>query len=503
MNLAEQAFARARIEANGQPADDGAADDGAPVWKPPLPLDTAPAIPAFPLEVLPPALRGFVGEVAKATNSPPDYCAAPMLAVAGGAVGNAVRLSITSSHPQPACLFVAVVGRPGTGKTPPLEILLAPLHAAERRSYVEWRRRKDAWEEGDSGSRGAKPSMRRYLADNATVEGICRVLADNQRGLLMARDELAALFTGMNQYKAGGKGSDRQCFLSFWSGSTIIIDRQKQEGVPLTVRRPFVGIVGNIQPDVLRGFKADKTPDDGMFDRFVFSYPQELPATGERWLRVPDESLRMWEKVADRLLALEGNKRPDGDEWPRLVPLSNDACRAWEILTDAHADEVNDPDFADHLRGPWAKLVPGYAGRLALIIQLLWWASEEGEIEPVSAASVEAAGLLIGYFKANAIKVRAAAYVTETAAGAGRILRWLADRSDLKSFSRRDLGHDLRHSFPEPNDLDKPLEMLCEHGFIVEDPNQAYQGTGRKPTARYLVNPHMGAKGSKGSKGGA
>jgi hypothetical protein len=48
----------------------------------------------------------------------------------------------------------------------------------------------------------------RILLDDCTTEAMAGVLEQNPRGLVMVRDELAALVCGMNQYKSG-KGHDR------------------------------------------------------------------------------------------------------------------------------------------------------------------------------------------------------------------------------------------------------------------------------------------------------
>jgi hypothetical protein len=49
----------------------------------------------------------------------------------------------------------------------------------------------------------------------------------------------------MDRYKAGGKGSDWQFWLSAWSSDPITVDRKGEPGA-LMVSEPFVGISGGI-----------------------------------------------------------------------------------------------------------------------------------------------------------------------------------------------------------------------------------------------------------------
>ena len=57
----------------------------------------------------------------------------------------------------------------------------------------------------------------RLIVVDATVESLAPLLEDNPRGLLMTQDEGVAWVRGMGQYK-GGRGGDRQFWLSNWSG---------------------------------------------------------------------------------------------------------------------------------------------------------------------------------------------------------------------------------------------------------------------------------------------
>src|ERR1035441_1517521 len=110
------------------------------------------------------------------------------------------------------------------------------------------------------------------------------MLDKNSRGLLLERDELLGWLLSFNQYKKNG-GSDRQMWLSIWSGSDFTVDR-KSDGYSLFVHNPFVGVTGGIQPDRLRALRDGA--EDGLIDRFLFFYP-ETTARPIRDMAFPQE----------------------------------------------------------------------------------------------------------------------------------------------------------------------------------------------------------------------
>src|SRR5262249_33641342 len=157
--------------------------------------------------------------------------------------------------------------------------------------------------------------------------------------------ELSSLMTGMNQYKEGGKGSDRQIYLQFWDCESVEIDRKSNlDGIPLRVHRPFVGIVGTIQPKTLRLLSEDagRALDDGFLDRFLFSYPEPRPDTEESWREVSKATAEGWNNAVKRLLDLNMEFADDtGERRPRVVGLDDEGKEAWRRFTRAHSNEVN------------------------------------------------------------------------------------------------------------------------------------------------------------------
>ncbi len=79
-----------------------------------------------------------------------------------------------------------------------------------------------------------------------------------------------AWFKNFNRYN---KGSEEQFWLSVWSGKAIRINRKTTE--PTFIAKPFISVIGTIQPAVLNEL-ADKRTENGFLDRLLFVAPENL-----------------------------------------------------------------------------------------------------------------------------------------------------------------------------------------------------------------------------------
>jgi hypothetical protein len=467
-----------------------------PAWPDPIPLGDLPDVPAFPVDALPGQIADLVEEIAWAKNCPPDFGGVTVLALAGGALANSRHLAITKSHTQSSLLYAAIIGLPGTVKSPVLKTLRRPFDRVQQRYLADWEAEMETWNATEKKERGPRPVLKRCVVSDATTESLGIVLQENPRGVVMIRDELVGLIAGMNQYKAG-KGHDRQVYLALWSGDTIITDRKgdaSRQGAPLYVADPFAAIVGCLQPAVLERLRGESVrgvppPDDGFLDRFLVAYPADLPATGEQWREVSQEALDAWQKVIERLLGLSMVEQPDDRPRPFYVHLTPCGRDAWVRFTQAHADEMNAPNFPMYLRGPWSKL-RGYGARLALIVHFLRWAVGEATGEDVDGESLDRAAKLVAYFKAHARKAYSAMDADPRIAETRKLYRWLA-ANELRRFSKRDAYQALKGTFRTVAALEPVLALLERHALIRPEPTADHTGRGRKTSPFYEVHPRL------------
>ena len=458
-------------------------------WDRPIPLGDAPAVEPFPLALLPRTLAGFVHEVAEALPCPVDYVALPLLTLAGAAIGASRALQIKPGWQERPGIYAAIVAPPGSKKSPALRQVAAPVYAEQKRLLAIYKRQKIAWDEADN-DKLPKPKLSTVFVEDITTESLAGVLQDNPRGVVIVRDELTAWVKSQNQYRAKGRGADRQFFLSAWSGEAVRVDRKNQEDGPLFVPHPFLAVIGGLPPDLLVCLRGENAIADGFLDRILFAYPEPLPATGEDWRCVSEDAREAWERVLKFLWALHPEADDDGGTRPHFVRLDSTGRKAWEDFTHALANEVNADGFPPCLRGPWEKF-RGYGARLALIVHLLRKATGEVDSEDVDGESLKRAAELVRYFQSQTRKVYAVLEADRDAEKAKRLLEWI-HRERKTEFKSRDVWEDVknRSEFPNVDALDAPLARLVKHQIIRPKPAQE-RSRGRPPAPVYEVNPHV------------
>jgi hypothetical protein len=106
-------------------------------------------------------------------------------------------------------------------------------------------------------------------------------------------------------------------------------------------------------------------------------------------------------------------------------------------------------------------------------------------------------GLSIANYLLTHAHVAFAEMGADPAAAAAQTIRDWLERVKLEQFSKRDAWRALRGRFGRASDLDAPLEMLVEHGYLREQEPATRPRRGRRPSTVYLVNP-LGHNGHNG-----
>lgn len=378
-------------------------------------LKELPAPHVFPTGAMPRPCRVLVEEAAAAIGCPPDFVALPMLAVLGSAIGNSRVLKLKAGWEEGAAVYGAVIADPGEKKTPALKVALEPAKRAQaafkdkyHRAEDEYKREQRAYEvdKKDAAKAGEpappppqEPSMERTLVEDTTVERLAGIQAENPRGVVVVRDELSGWARAMDQYKQGGRGADRQFWLSAWSNSYVSVDRKSQP-VPLIVGRPFVALFGAIQPGVLPELGDGR--EDGLLDRFLFAYPDPVLA-GWTDAEVSEEATDGYTRLYGRLRELYMPSDEFGEPDPVRIHFAPDAKAIMVDAINDHRAQMYGPGFPLRLKGPWSKL-EAYFARLMLILATAR-AADENTAERVEAKDVLAAVVLLDYFKNHARRV--------------------------------------------------------------------------------------------------
>ncbi len=371
--------------------------------------------PEFPVDALPGPVARLVKEAAAALGCPPDAIALSALVALGAAIGNGRVIQIKRTWTESAAIYGAVIADSGEKKTAAIATTTGVVqklenrlnrehddaldeHAREMREYeVE---RKDAAKNGHAPPPPPRvPIAERAHVNDTTVEALIPILKENPRGLLLERDELVGWVKSMDQYKAGGKGSDRQFWLSIWSNRPVSVDRKGQSG-PTSVLRPFIGVVGSIQPSVLP--ELTESREDGMLERFLFAYPEPLNAMWreDEVTEAAEVAYRdLYHKLRDLSMAADDM----GDPVEKPVTFSTDAKQIYVQVYNQHRLEMSLPGFPSFLRSPFSKL-EAYFLRITLILAACRF-SIDGVAERIEAQDVLRAVALIEYFKEQTRRV--------------------------------------------------------------------------------------------------
>jgi hypothetical protein len=494
--------ALADVDPSGQPPEadaDGDQEGDADGWGP-LRLGTLPLAEPFPVDVLPEAAALLVVEGAEAIGCPQDFLAVPALAMAAGAIGRSASLLLKDGYFARGNVYAACVGPPSGGKTPALKIAAIAVRKIDEDLEAEYAQALVRWEEESArlGSDGKKqkppppPRPRRIDIDDATMETIPILLADNPRGLIMVRDELTAFMLGMNQFK-GGKGNDRPIALKIWSGDAIKKDRVNHEAnVPIRCPHPCLTIVGGLPPDMLGSLIDPMGRVDGFLDRFLLSYPEPLPVADWSERGIPDETIEEWRRLVARLWARPMDVK-EGRTVPHVARFTPEGRAAWRKYYHAHWAEMHAPEFDPALRGPWGKLGE-YAGRFALILACLHHAADPTAnpvaVLEVGPETVARAWRLVDYFKNHSERVHSAIAIG-SGIGGGRVVKAIVDwlrQGRRESFSEHDIKQARR--WIEPEELTRALAYLTKRNVVR--PREAPPETsksGRPLSPAYDVNP--------------
>jgi hypothetical protein len=457
-----------------------------------------PAVP-FPVRVFPEVVSQFCRCVAISIGCPIDLPGGAILAVASAAIGRSMSVLLKPGYFGTSSLWIALIGPPSDGKSPALEAVARPIREIDESYHRAYLAEVAQWELARDIAKKCKQTppkrpIRKCLdVDDITIEALQRTLCENPRGVGWFCDELATCVLGMNQYKPGGKGNDRPTLCKMWGGKPTKRDRAGEHS-----RTPYshLSLAGGMVPDMLGEMKDRKGRADGFLERYLFIFPAPTPLS--TWCEdgIDDELAGDWKDIVDRLhdrtMAVK-----DGRPVPHVVLFDTSAKAEFVRSYDLHIAEMNAPDFLPSLRGPWGKFRE-LAARIALVLACLRhasnvWDYDQTLLPSIRVIDIQGAWDLIGYFKANYLRVKATIEGdSDGGENPGLILNWL--RADQPAdFSERDLYQEVGRFRHDRDAMAAALEWLRRKNVIrVHNAQNAQNpGGGRTPSPRWAVNPAL------------
>jgi CRISPR-associated protein Cmr3 len=213
----------------------------------------------------------------------PEAVLTHLLPIAAGLINPNSRIVVKecTNFVEPCLLYSAVIAETGSRKTPLLNIPKAPLvklQAEEDARYKAeldaYQKELDAYNHRPKENKDDEPPVpphppREFYVDNVTVESLDEIKGcQPDKAFTMIKDELSGLFASHGAYK-GGRGSDKESFLSGWGGGGVKKNRRSKDS-RVSLARDSLSITGGIQPDKLRELFGDFTDAQGEWARFLW-----------------------------------------------------------------------------------------------------------------------------------------------------------------------------------------------------------------------------------------
>ena len=327
----------------------------------------------------------------------------------------------------------------------------------------------------------------RLIADDCTPEQVASLLRANggRLAILSSEGDVFELVAGRYSSKPMGNFGT---FLKGHAGDTIRIDRVGRPAEHVSYPALTIGLA--VQPDVIAGL-AQKPGfrGRGLLARFLYAMPASRMGSRDTDApSVPADVSDIYRRNVRALLDVPFGTDEQGCPVPhvlKLAPEGRQALRDFDAWIEPRLCEFGE------LGGltDWAGKLSGAVVRIAGILHMAKFAHVpapwEIDIEP---DTVERAIQIGHYLIPHAKGAFALMEADPVASHAKRILRFL-EQSRTDAFSKRDLHQKLRGSFNQATDLDPPLGLLVEHGYLRIKPEEQPAGPGRPASREYLVNP--------------
>ncbi len=463
--------------------------------------------PVLPVQaIVGPEWGAWLERAAEGKGAPVDYVAGALVAVAGSLIGNARWARPYGDWKEPPIFWVMLVGNPSARKSPALDAVRAPLQTLADRLQSEaepahkrwleakeqadvhlmaWREKaKQAAKKGNAlpsrppaADAGEEPHMPKLEVNDATVEGLTKILARQARGTLVVRDELAGWLGGMNRYNTGN--SDRPFWIEAFGGRRYAVDRVSKDR--LVVHRLTVSLVGAIQPEPLTSLLL-KPDDDGLVARFCPFWPLLSPP------KRPSTSIdpRFAVNAFGRLLSLEMGEDEEGEPAPIFLPFSGAAQEQLDKFI-IEVSRLEKEAEGEGLLVSFIGKLPGTAVRFALLLSFLDWTVSRHSSPPneVSAACVERAiRFATAYLVPMARRTYAAAAGNPAERSARRLLKLIMEEKPA-DLSVREIYRRKLSGLKSPGDDKAALNILEGSGIV----RRQERVTGGRSQQLFVCNP--------------
>ena len=367
----------------------------------------------FPIEIFPKDIQDYMIECNSTLDSSIDYMGCSMMWMLSVIIGNSIQIEVKKGWYEMASVWIAIVGRAGLGKTPSINNIIYPLQRVNSMKIKDYIRQYEKYEayhklsedEKKQHEEIKKPYKNQFIANDITLEALIDLHQESKNAIGVFKDELNGWFKDMNKYRPG---SDLEFWLSSWSGKAVSMNRKTARSA--FVDKPFIPVLGGIQPSILATTYTEENKDNGFVDRMLLTYPElEIEKYNIKEMRA--ETIEWYETFMvgfyDHIKAKMIQYDEDRDIAPRTAVMSKEAKIEWQRVFNEITAIQNSDEENEYMKSMLPKQ-KSYIPRFALLLHVLDYFTDFLTIDPfvISKEALLKSEKLSKYFIEMAKKVK-------------------------------------------------------------------------------------------------
>ena len=366
----------------------------------------------FPLDAFPEKVQTIILDMVRYENFKVEYLAPAMLSAVSSALGGTYYVRVKGQWITNAALYIIMVGRPGLGKTPPLEAAFRPIRRNDNVKMEKFKADMATYQNAAKESKGdcgmEKPVLARTLVSDFTPEALLLAHYNSPHGITILVDEIMGMFNSANRYN---NGQLIEQLLTAWSGGALDVVRVNNP-IPIHIERPCINMIGTTQTKRMRELMKKGYEENGLLDRILFTLPKVQQLT--LWTKEEDNSTRhrsasameAWQNIISKVLALGYETGEDGTGSKfHVIDMEEEARDEFFASHNATIQRTNAIEDDNMIESRPMK-APVHIARIALILQVLRYTCGESHLQFVTKQAMNGAIRLMKYFEDSYCRIR-------------------------------------------------------------------------------------------------
>jgi hypothetical protein len=334
-----------------------------------------------------------------------------------------------------------------------------------------------------------EPARRLFKANETSVQSMTKLQNENERGILVFRDELTGLLVKWD--REDGQ-DERAYFLEGWNGNGSYTDNKIGRGL-VEAKQICIGLLGGIQPDKLKRYlyQAMQGNNDGLVQRLQLAVWPDIPKDWRLVDTAPDKGAKdrayaIIKALAEMDFISHGAVQGEHDNRPHFH--FNEPAQAVfnDWLTNLQTVKIpseDNPLMVEHF-GKYRSLMPS----LALIFHCIDIADNK-----VSGQVSEKAALLAvrwcEYLETHARRIYAMAESPEHEAAVRLADKVKAGRLP-SPFTAKDVYSKDWHGLKDKAEVDAACNILIDENWVIQT-RKPMSLKGGRPVVLYHINPEI------------